>query len=230
MKSRPVYPSSFAALKKWIGSRYSFKMFLLGCLALFVPAVGLAASTALDRLTSFFDNDNTFFGEFYQVVLDEGLNTVEESSGLLWLARPDKFRWEYKSPFQQTIVSDGKSVWVYDNELEQVSISNSESMIGDTPAMLLAGKGAIDNEYVVTDLGTQGNFEWVAIEPRDLEKSQFEVMRLAFGENGLAGIDMIGLLGNATRIQFLDTIRNPKLDENTFEFEIPEGVDVIRTE
>ncbi len=212
--------------KDWIVNNRMIGMVVALCF-FFSPSLALSES-ATERLASFFENDSTIFAEFHQVVLDEGLNVIDESTGLMWLARPDKFRWEYKSPYEQTIVSDGVKVWSYDIELEQVTIQNSSDVIGDTPAVILAGKGEIEKNYNVVDLGVQGNLSWVVLEPKITENAQFEVMRLAFGANTLEVVEMVGLLGDTTRIEFFEIIRNSEFSDETFQFESPEGVDIIQ--
>ena len=92
-----------------------------------------------ERLDRFFEKVNTFKASFIQVVLDENLLALEESNGLLWIARPGRFRWDYESVHAQTIVADGQVLWVYDVELEQVTRREQKSAIGQTPAVLLSG-------------------------------------------------------------------------------------------
>ncbi len=189
-----------------------------------------AGSAATERLERFFEEDATMFAEFVQVVLDEGLHVVEESAGLVWIERPNLFRWEYMSPFKQTIVSDGDTTWVYDVELDQVTVSDAQSFVGQSPAEILSGMGTVEEKYDVDDLGRQGQLLWVAIMPKSKEESQFEVMRMAFGQHNLELVEMLDALGNTTRIEMVDVVRNPDLDARTFEFEIPEGVDVVQSQ
>ncbi len=187
-------------------------------------------SPATERMVRFFEEDTTMFAEFSQVVLDEGLHVVEESAGLVWIRRPNLFRWEYVSPFMQTIVSDGKTTWIYDVELDQVTVSDAESFVGQTPAEILSGMGTIEQKYDVGDLGRQGRLLWVSIEPKDKSESQFDEMRMAFGQHHLEIVEMIDALGNTTRIKMNDVLKNPDLNARTFEFEIPEGVDVVQAQ
>ncbi len=170
------------------------------------------------------------FAEFVQVVLDEGLHVLEESSGLVWIQRPNLFRWEYVSPFEQTIVNDGTKTWVYDVELSQVTVSDSESFVGNTPAQILSGMGTIEENYNVEDLGRQGVLIWVAIEPKIADESQFSELRMAFDSNRLQIVEMVDGIGNTTRIQMVDLLKNPQFDERTFQFEVPDGVDVVESQ
>lgn len=196
-------------------------------MTLLIMPITASASTSLERMSKFFSEDSTYFAEFYQVILDEGLHLVEESNGLMWLARPDRFRWEYFEPLAQTIVSNGESVWVYDVELEQVTVRDYTDVVDHSAAEILSGISNLEKNYDIEDLGLQGLLAWVTLRPRDTENAQFESMRLGFDERSLKGIVIIDTLGNTTRLQLVDVILNDELDEKTFELNVPDGVDVI---
>ena len=185
------------------------------------------ASPALERLDEFFSNEQTYFAEFYQVVLDEGLHVIEESAGLMWFARPNRFRWEYREPFVQTIVSDGKAIWIYDSELQQTTVNNFEEVVDRSAAQILAGLSDLEEHNILEDLGIQGKLAWVLITPKEEGASQFLSMRMGFDENSLKIVEFIDLLDNTTRLQLIDVILNSKFDDNTFQFKVPKGVDLI---
>lgn len=202
-----------------------YALFLAFFSALFSQA---AAGDGIERLNRFFHEDTTLFAEFDQVVLDETLHVIEESSGLVWFARPSKYRWEYKSPFEQLIVSDGSKTWVFDMDLEQVTVSEATDVIDETMAGFLSGKKEAAENFLVTDLGVQGKFTWVAIEPKDKSTSQHEMMRLAFSDASLETIELLDSLNNTTRIQLSRIEQNINIAPAKFEFEPPEGIDVIQ--
>jgi len=187
----------------------------------------VSGSVSSERLERFFERDVTYFAEFHQVVLDEGLHLVEETVGLMWLKRPNLFRWEYFEPFAQTIVSNGETVWVYDQELEQATVRDYSDAVGESAAQILAGIDNLEQNYTIEDLGEQGALAWVAIFPKNEEESQFDSMRLAFDQDSLKNIEILDVLGNTTRLKLYDVILNSKFDANTFQFEVPSGVDVI---
>ena len=200
---------------------------IVAVLSLQLVPLGAAGSTALERMSDFFSNQSTYFAEFNQVILDEGLNQIEESTGLMWLSRPNQFRWEYLEPYEQTIVSDGAGVWVYDAELEQASVRNLSDVIDQTAAEIITGAGNIEDKYLVDDLGTQGSLAWVSISPIDQETSQFESMRLGFDEITLRTMEILDALGDTTRIQMFDVVLGSDFQDKVFQFELPEGVDLI---
>ena len=129
------------------------------------------AITPAENLDRFFTNFKTFRADFTQVVLDENLEPLEESSGRLWIARPGRFRWDYHPPFAQQIVADGSRVWVYDLELEQVTVRDQHKTLQHTPAMLLSDTGNVSLDYIIEDLGRQGSVDWISLIPRNTDVS-----------------------------------------------------------
>jgi outer membrane lipoprotein carrier protein len=195
-------------------------------LALTVSAASQAVAGSLDSLDRFYNTVHTYTARFSQVVLDEGLVPIEESSGVMQIARPGRFRWDYEPPNEQTIVGDGTRVWIYDIELEQITVRPQEQSLGRTPATILAGSGDIDASYDVQDLGIAGSQTWVAVKPRD-EDSSFNDMRIGFEGDALRTIELVDGLGQTTRITMTEGIENETVDETRFELIPPEGVDVI---
>lgn len=102
---------------------------------------------ATNDLQRFFNDVQSYTAKFSQVVLDESFNLLQESSGTLWIQRPDKFRWDYDIPFEQHIVGDGERIWVHDVELQQVTVRRLGGGLGATPALLLAGRGKLDENF-----------------------------------------------------------------------------------
>src|SRR3990172_5118558 len=120
------------------------KRFLILLPVLFLTGFAQAANnpkSGTDSLRRFFNEVNSFSARFSQVVLDERLSPIQESSGTLWIERPNKFLWDYYKRYKQQIVADGKRLWVYDIGLQQVTVRPLSGGLGDTPAMLLAGRG-----------------------------------------------------------------------------------------
>ena len=196
-------------------------------LAVFIAPTVAISSVSLDRLSKFFEQDSTYFAEFYQVILDEGLFLVEESVGLMWLSRPNRFRWEYSEPFAQTIVSDGTNIWEYDVELEQATVRNFTDVVDRSAAQILAGTYDLEENYIVEDLDIQGQLAWVSIQPKIEGSAQFESMRLGFDEQSLRSVEILDTLGNTTRLQLLDVVQGSEFDEATFQIVLPQGVDLI---
>ena len=206
---------------KRLGRVSGFLLLLAGLVP--VPAV---SSPGLDSLNYFFREINSFEARFGQIVLDESLVEIDDGQGRLWIQRPGLFRWDYDEPDAQQIIGDGVNVWVYDIELEQVTVREQVATLGKSPAILLAGEGDLEDDYIVEDIGTQGRFDWVNLIPRS-EDSGFSEVRIGFEDNRLRLLELLDTLGQRTRISFVDLKENIPVPPTTFEFIPPEGVDVI---
>jgi len=179
-----------------------------------------------ERLDRFFEKVTTFKASFTQVVLDENLLALEETNGLLWIARPGRFRWDYESVHAQTIVADGQVLWVYDVELEQVTRRQQESAIGQTPAVLLSSGRQYRKDYNVTILGSQGAINWISLIPKSSDGSFAEV-QLGFEGETLRLIQLLDELNQITRVTLADVVENETIPDSVFHFVPPTGVDVI---
>ena len=209
-----------------VRKKYILCSLTLSSLLLVVGAGLPAVAGPLDSLNRFYDSVQTYTARFSQVVLDEGLNPIDESSGTMQIARPGRFRWDYEPPNEQRIVSDGNKVWLYDIELEQITVRLQEKSLGRTPATLLAGSGDIAASYDVRDLGRAGVLVWVGITPRDPD-SGFDDMRIGFEGDQLRIIELVDGLGQTTRMTLTGSVENEPIDDSRFVLVPPQGVDVI---
>jgi len=201
------------------------KIIKLFALLLFATA-SYAESNEDDRLTRFLDNMQTLQAKFKQTLVDDQGVELESSSGVVFLKRPDKFRWDYKHPYQQTIVTNGEVLWFYDEDLEQVTIREVSSSVESTPVAILGSYEDINKQFIIIDMENIEGFDWVELTPRDID-SQYNSIRLGFDKEKLGMMVMFDNLGQVTRIDFTEEVINKKLDNGTFDFEPPEGIDVI---
>jgi len=185
-----------------------------------------AVADGYERLDRFFDKVTTFKASFIQVVLDENLLALEETSGLLWIARPGRFRWDYESVHGQSIVADGEVLWLYDVELEQVTRRAQESAIGQTPAVLLSGGQQYRKGYNVTILGRQGAVNWISLVPK-VSDGSFAEIQLGFEGETLRLIQLLDELNQITRVTLANVVENEPIPDSVFQFVPPTGVDVI---
>jgi outer membrane lipoprotein carrier protein len=192
-------------------------------------AATAAPKSGVDSLRRFFKDVNSFSARFSQVVRDERNAPIQESSGTLWIERPNKFRWDYEKPYEQHIVADGKRLWVYDPGLQQVTVRPLAGSLGDTPAALLAGKGRLDNNFKIKALGEQDDVEWVQLLPRR-QDSGYDDIRIGFARGKLHVLEMVDGFGHTTRITLDKPKENVKIDAGRFSFTPPEGVDVVGDE
>lgn len=196
----------------------------LAALLTFFPT-GVSAGS-LERFAEFIDRTLTARGGFEQKIFDRNRRLLQESSGVLAFSRPGKFRWRYEKPYAQLIVGDGSKVWIYDEDLKQVTVKNLGQALGSTPAALLAGNNEAMRAFTLADRGEKGGLEWLEAVPRDRE-GNFQSIRMGFGASGLAAMELVDSLGQRTELKFISLRRNPRLDPGLFRFSPPEGADVI---
>lgn len=199
-------------------------VFLLGMSS--AMAATNAPKSGADSLRQFFREVNSFSARFSQVVLDESLKPIQESSGTLWIERPNKFRWDYEKPYKQQIVADGKRLWVYDAGLQQATVRDLTGGLNDTPAVLLAGKGRLDDNFTIQPLEAQGDLMWVQLKPRRKD-SGYDDIRIGFAQGKLRVIEMVDGFGHTTRVTLESPRENARIESARFSFTPPEGVDVV---
>ena len=189
-----------------------------------LPAVAQAESIA--QFDRFFEEVLTFKARFTQTIFDENLVPLEESSGQLRISRPGRFRWDYDPPAEQSIIADGERMWVYDIDLEQVTVRKLTDALGTSPAGVLSSGGNPKHNYRVQDLGQQGEIGWVSLHSKE-EAASFSEIQLGFDRGTLRLIQLLDDLGQITRIVLSDVKENIAIGAEWFAFEIPAGVDII---
>lgn len=205
------------------GARW-LRSFALAAALLAVP--GIAAATSLERFAEFIANTLTASGDFEQKVFDRNKKVVQESRGTLSFSRPGRFRWAYLKPYPQLIVGDGTRVWIYDEDLNQVTVKKLDLALGSTPAALLAGNNEAIKAFKLTDRGTRDGLEWMEATPRDKDSS-FSRISMGFGFSGIESMELVDGFGQTTVLRFTTFRRNPALDAALFRFSPPKGADVI---
>ena len=177
-------------------------------------------------LSAFLANLDSLQSGFTQTLVDENGLPLETSEGVVYLEQPGKFHWAYQTPYEQQIISDGESLWIYDVDLEQVTIRQLDESLQQTPAGIILGSVDINQYFVQNQLGTIEGFNWVELTPRDPE-TQYNFIKLGFNEDNLGMMIIDDNLGQTTRIDFRQLARNTELDAAVFSLELPENVDVI---
>ena len=196
------------------------------CLILLITPFMVSAGEGDKRLQSFFTSVTAVRAEFTQQVLGANSESLQETRGQMLLLRPGRFRWDYKKPYEQQIVSDGKKVWLYDVDLEQVTVQSVDSLLGSAPALLLTSDKPLQETFNVRELGAEQNLQWVELTPKQQEAG-FEKLVLGFDEDNLVNMELQDSFGQLTRLEFKEIERNPVIDPALFDFVAPAGVDVI---
>jgi outer membrane lipoprotein carrier protein len=194
---------------------------LFTCLCLLLPLYASIASAAASQdLKAVLASINAMQGNFSQSIYNQRGRLIRTLHGTMLMARPNKFRWEIRSPFQQLILADGQYLWVYDRGLRQVTRQRLRGS-RQTPAGILSGaaSGALNDFFV------SKRDDWFVLRPKF--NIGFQVVRLRFQANILRQMELVDSLGQTSRIVFSQMSVNPSLDSRYFTFYPPKGVDVI---
>lgn len=196
-------------------------IFQLLILLLSLVSIPLHA-TALD---SFLSGLKTMQADFVQSIESQGGSKSISQEGVFYLKRPGKFRWDYAGKDAQLIVADGRTVWLLDRDLEQVSHQPQKMALRGTPAQLLSQGEAIDKHFRVLRQYQRDGLQWMALAPVDAD-SRVEEVDVAFLDNKLVVLEMTDKLGQHTKFSFSNVQRNPSLSKSLFKFKAPPGFDV----
>ncbi len=181
---------------------------------------------SLERFKTFLRDTQSARADFEQKVYGREGKLIQESSGSFAFQRPGRFRWVYAKPVDQLIVGDGERVWIYDRDLNQVTVRKLSRALGSTPAALLAGASDIEKAFQLRDAGSREGLEWLEARPREAEAG-FELVRMGFGPAGVQAMELLDNFGHTTRLRFSNLQRNPKIDAAEFRFQPPQGADVL---
>ena len=182
----------------------------------------IAQPDARALLDDFARGLDSLSAEFSQITVDGSDEVVEESRGRMYFQAPDLIRWDYLEPFPQVIVADGEQLWHYDESLEQVTV-RPQPAPGDSPMLVLTRPELLEKFYRIlpSDRPDQLRFEPLA------EQAEIEMARLTFRDGMPATLDLFDPFGQSTRLTLSNIERNPRIDPSVFEFEVPEGADVL---
>lgn len=203
------------------------RMIRVICAVAMLCIAGLAhADTGSQALQHFYQKVHTLSARFHQVQRDDNGNLVQKSSGSFYLSRPKKFRWEYKKPYHQIMVSNGKVFKFYDVGLAQVTVRNIGATLRATPALLLTGGEALDKAFKIADAGNKNGMSWVKLTPRKKD-TDFASVDLGLKNNVPKVMKLHDNLGQITTITFSHVKINPKLAASRFTLNLPKNVEVV---
>lgn len=199
----------------------------LATLALSLASLAHAATgPARQRLDAFATNLHSLKGDFTQTLTDASGQGAKTSSGTLALEAPRQFRWDTLEPYKQTIVADGSRVWLYDPELEQVTVRVQSTEEAHSPLTVITDLKQLDKDFAVTERGEREGLVWLRLSSK-AKDPQFDYADLGFDLQGLKRMMFRDQLGAITDIRFSDWQRNVDLPPSTFNFTPPPGADVI---
>jgi outer membrane lipoprotein carrier protein len=184
-----------------------------------------ATAAPVDALRDFVRDVKSGRAQFTQVVTSPDGARKKTSSGSFEFARPNRFRFVYAKPFEQTIVADGEKVWIYDADLNQVSSRKFSAALGATPAALLAG-GALDADFDLSNMPAHDGLEWAEARPKTKDGA-FQSVRVGFRGKDLAALEIIDSFGQKSLLTFSAFTPNVAVPAEAFRFTAPAGADVI---
>ena len=193
--------------------------------ALLLIASPASAEDAAQRLKVALKNMDNLTTEFKQTLLDEDKNVVQQSSGTLALQRPGKFAWIYTEPFEQRIIADGSELWVYDVELDQVTVKPMDQGLSNAPIMILMKQADVSEQFEVSEVGQRKFLYWVELSPH---AGDLEYTHVYIGIEGdrVRAMELQDQFGQSTQIVFENQRTGVVHNPATFKFVPPPGVDV----
>lgn len=186
----------------------------------------LCSAVNAKTIKDYLGHVKTISAKFEQFVFNESTGEPGNTSGRIYVASPNKFRLEYNKPYVQVYVADGKRLWSYDADLEQVTIKKQQNMLANSPAIVLSDPANIDQAYAVKPEGIKDHIDWFYLTPKSPD-SGFDHVRLGFAGNNLFVMELYDSFGQKTELRFKELQYNAKIPAEKFTFTPPKGVDVI---
>ena len=190
-----------------------------------VLATAAARADSVDTLRDFVRDVKSGRATFTQTVTAPDGAKRRSSSGSFEFSRPNRFRFAYAKPFEQLIVADGQKVWIFDADLNQVSVRKFSSALGATPAALLAG-GSLEKDFDLSSQAPQDGLDWALALPK-LKDGAFQSVRIGFKGKTLAAVEITDAFGQRSMLQFTQMTANAAVPADSFRFTPPAGADVI---
>ena len=177
-------------------------------------------------LIEYLDALHSYTATFVQQRFDETGELLETAHGDCSIERPGRYRWNYLEPYKQVIVSDSHKLWIYDEDLAQVTVNDVNAGAPGTPAELLSAEFDVASRYEVKHIGVKEGYDWYSLHPKDA-KSQFQEVQLGLADQEVKAMRLTDNLGQTTVLHFAAVKRNAPLAPSLFQFTPPDGVDVV---
>jgi outer membrane lipoprotein carrier protein len=187
---------------------------------------GVFAGEGEKLLDRFLSDTNTMSASFRQTLMSDNGFVMQESSGKFYLQRPGKFRWDYTQPYEQQIVSDGEKIFIYDVDLEQVTVQQQNNALSNTPMALMQGKVQLAESFDVEEMDNKDGVYRLKLNSKKAD-GDFNGIVVGVDKNGLRFLQLKDQFDQTTDIVFEDLQSNNRLQSSLFEFEPPPGVDVF---
>lgn len=198
--------------------------------ALAIGAPGVASASALEQFKAFVANTKTAKGEFFQQqvkMVDGSPKVGKSSSGSFMFARPGKFIWSYLKPYEQSLQTDGDKLYIYDKDLNQVTIKAVAGALGASPAAILFGSGELEKNFNLKEVGEKQGLEWLEATPKTKD-TQFEHIGIGMKDGLPLAMELRDSFGQISLVTLKAVEKNPTLKSDQFKFNLPAGADVFR--
>lgn len=205
-----------------------FHLRIVSYLSIFIMffATSVRAADA-SELSGLLSGIKTMRAGFTQTIYDNHGKAVQKSNGKMALERPGKFRWEVTKPMPQTIIANAERLWVYDPDLQQVTIRSLKTEAGEAPALLLSHQNTtLESNYKIQTLNEKDGLRWFLLQPKKSD-NMFASVKMGFANSELKEMILDDQIGHSTRVQFQKIEMNTSLPSSLFVFKAPAGTDVI---
>jgi outer membrane lipoprotein carrier protein len=190
---------------------------------------GIAHAAALDQFKSFVASTKAARGEFTQTLtknVDGAKKTSTPSTGTFVFARPGKFIWTYQKPYEQVLQADGEQLYIYDKDLNQVTVKKLGNALGSSPAAILFGSNDLEKNFALSEGGTRDGLEWLKAVPKAKDTS-FEAIAIGLKNGQPEAMELTDNFGQVSTLAFRKFEKNPALGNTAFRFDVPKGADVV---
>lgn len=188
-----------------------------------------AVASALDQFKNFVATTKAAKGEFTQRIVKTssgGMKVSNVSSGSFLFARPGKFIWIYQKPYEQRLQADGEKLYIYDKDLNQVTVKKLGSALGSSPAAILFGSNDLEKNFTLKDGGAKDGMEWLQATPKTRDTT-FDQIGIGLRNGVPAAMELRDSFGQVSLLTFTKFEKNPPIAENQFKFAVPKGADVF---
>ncbi len=199
-------------------------------LSLFICLPLIAQASALEQFKAFVAGTKSARGEFNQrMVKDEGgkMRVSSNANGVFVFARPGKFIWTYQKPYEQILQADGEKLYIYDKDLNQVTVKTLGNAIGTSPAAILFGSNDLEKNFTLSEGGVREGIEWLQAVPKTKDTS-FEKIGIGLKDGVPVAMELRDSFGQISLLSFTKFEKNPSLPGNQFHFTLPKGADVLQ--
>jgi outer membrane lipoprotein carrier protein len=200
------------------------------CVGLLALAPAIVQASALEQFKSFVATTKSAKGEFTQrLVKADSAGSAKisnESTGTFLFARPGKFIWTYQKPYEQLLQSDGEKLYIFDKDLNQVTVKKLGSALGSSPAAILFGSNDLDKNFTLKEAGTKGGLEWLEATPKTKDTT-FDHIGIGLKGGVPQAMELHDSFGQVSILSFTRFERNPPMGTTPFTFTPPKGADVF---